>query len=552
MSIKTKIIFIVLPLLIVSMVITATISSFSARSGMTRIAIKFLSFKAEELSNYADNQWKLLLNNQLSENPTYVEVAKGAVQSYAFSIVKSKTEIIFAVDNDMNVVMSTGELKLGIEEKSKLYEYLDRKSSGWVTLTAGGRKRVGYGFYFKPFDWYFFVTEDEETFYKETKEIIIQTGYVLAGTIIFSIILLFLFTGYLTRPLRSIVATMRHVISTNDMSHKVPVEFKDEIGTLAHTFNIMTGELDKAYKQIKQFAFKSVLAEKNERKIRNIFQKYVPKDVIDTIFANPEQMLVGENRVLAILFSDIRSFTTISEGYMPDELVSVLNRYFATMVDIITSHNGVIDKYIGDAIMAFFGAPVKRDNDAIEALYAALEMQEALLEFNREQVRIGKPEFKTGIGINYGVVTVGNIGSEKKMDYTIIGDMVNLGSRLEGLSKPYKQDIIFSESVYRKAKGILPCRMIDKVVVKGKTQGESIYTAKKVLTPAEKKAWAYHNAGMKLYYKMQFKRAAKYFLAVRKLLPGDHVAGISLDRCRKYIKHNPGKDWNGLEVLTSK
>lgn len=116
MSIKTKIIFIVLPLLIVSMVITAVISSFSARSGMTRIAIKFLSFKAEELSNYADNQWNLLLNNQLSDNPTYVEVAKNAVQSYAASIVKSKTEIIFAVDSDMNIVMSTGDLKLGIEE----------------------------------------------------------------------------------------------------------------------------------------------------------------------------------------------------------------------------------------------------------------------------------------------------------------------------------------------------------------------------------------------------------------------------------------------------
>ncbi len=519
---------------------------------MTRIAIKFLSFKAEELSNYADNQWNLLLNNQLSDNPTYVEVAKNAVQSYAASIVKSKTEIIFAVDSDMNIVMSTGDLRLGIEEKSKLYEYLDQKTSGWISMTAQGKKRVGYGFYFKPFDWYFFVTEDEEAFYRESKQIIIQTGYVLGGTIIFSILLLFIFTGYLTRPLRSIVSTMRHVISTNDMSHRVPVEFKDEIGTLAHTFNIMTGELDKAYRQIKQFAFKSVLAEKNERKIRNIFQKYVPKDVIDTIFKNPEQMLVGDNRVVAILFSDIRSFTTISEGYMPDELVTALNRYFAMMVNIIIKHNGVIDKYIGDAIMAFFGAPVKREDDAVQAVFAAIEMQEALLDFNREQIANGKPEFKTGIGINYGVVTVGNIGSEQKMDYTIIGDMVNLGSRLEGLTKPYKQGVIFSESVYRKAKDVLPCRMIDKVVVKGKTQGESIYTAKKKLTPAEKKAWAYHEAGMKLYYKMDFKRAAKYFMAVRKLIPDDHVAGIFLERCKKYIKNKPGPDWNGLEVLTSK
>ena len=237
---------------------------------------------------------------------------------------------------------------------------------------------------------------------------------------------------------------------------------------------------------------------------------------------------------------------------MPDELVQVLNRYFGMMVDIIVRHNGVIDKYIGDAIMAFFGAPVKREDDAVQALHAALEMQDALMEFNAEQVRNGKPEFRTGIGINYGVVTVGNIGSEKKMDYTIIGDMVNLGSRLEGLTKPYKQKVIFSESVYRKVKGLLPCRMIDTVVVKGKTQGEKIFTANKSITPREKKAWSYHAMGMKYYYKMKFRGAAKYFMAVQKLLPGDPVAGVFLKRCKKYIKNKPPADWNGLEVLTSK
>ncbi len=552
MSIKTKIIFIVLPILIASMVITATISSFSAKNGMTRIAIKFLSFKAEELSNYVGNQWNLLVNNGLSDNPAYVKVAKNAIQSYASSIIKSKTELIFAVDKDSNVAMSTRPMKLGIEEKSLLYNYEMSKKSGWVTLEVNQKQRVGYGFYFKPFDWYFLVTEDEEVFYRESKEILVQTAYVLAGTIVFSIVLLIIFTGFLTRPLRSIVDTMKYVISTNDMSQKVPVEYKDEIGTLARTFNIMTGELDKAYKQIKKFAFKSVLAEKKERKIRNIFQKYVPKDVIETIFKNPEKMLIGDNRVVAILFSDIRSFTTISEGYMPDELVHVLNKYFELMVDIIIKHNGVIDKYIGDAIMAFFGAPVKREDDAVQAVHAAIEMQEALINFNAEQVKIGKPEFRTGIGINYGVVTVGNIGSEKKMDYTIIGDMVNLGSRLEGLTKPYKQQVIFSESVFRKIQKELPCRMIDKVVVKGKTQGESIYTAKKSLTAREKKAWSYHAMGMKYYYKMNFSQSAKYFMAVRKLLPDDHVSGIFLERCKKYIKEKPPADWNGLEVLTSK
>ena len=552
MSIKTKIILVVLPLLVASMVITATISFFSARSGITRIAISFMSFKSEELLNYADNQWNLLVANGLSEDAAYVDAAKKAIESYAKSIVKSKTELIFALDQDSQVVLATSNFKLGIEEKSALFTYQKGGISGWQSMTVNQKRRVGYGFSFEPFNWYIMVTEDEEAFYKESRDILNRTAVVLGLTIFISIILLVYFSGYLTRPLTKIVLAMKRIITTSDMSERVPVEYKDEIGTLAHTFNIMAGELEKAYSQVKQFAFQTVLAQRNEHKVRNIFQKYVPKDVIDTIFENPEKMLVGDNRVVAILFSDIRSFTTISENYMPDELVSVLNRYFELMVDIIISHNGVIDKYIGDAIMAFFGAPVKHPDDAVEAVFAALEMQDALTIFNNELIANGKTPFKTGIGVNYGVVTVGNIGSEKKMDYTIIGDMVNLGSRLEGLTKPYHQDVIFSESVSRKIAEKLPVRMLDIVQVKGKTKGESIFTAKHSLSPKEEKGWAYHESAIKLYHKREFLRAAKYFMGVQKLMPNDYIAGMYIERCKKYLKTPPPSDWNGIEILTSK
>jgi len=261
---------------------------------------------------------------------------------------------------------------------------------------------------------------------------------------------------------------------------------------------------------------------------------------------------VGENRVLAILFSDIRSFTTISESFMPDELVKSLNNYFETMVDIIDSHKGITDKYIGDAIMAFFGAPVKHDNDPLEAVTAALEMQVALRSFNDQHIREGKPIFKTGIGVNYGVVTVGNIGSEKKMDYTIIGDSVNLGSRLEGLTKEYAQDVIFSESVFRKVRTELPCRLIDTVQVKGKTKGVNIYTAELKLTPRQEKAWGYHHAGMKRYFSQEFKEAAQFFAAVKKVLPDDHLADMYLDRCRQFGRTPPPPGWNGVWVMTRK
>ncbi|HDQ13543.1 MAG TPA: adenylate/guanylate cyclase domain-containing protein, partial [Sediminispirochaeta sp.] len=432
------------------------------------------------------------------------------------------------------------------------YRWIYQNREGWVQMPIGGVARVGQAFYFPPFDWHFLVTETGETFYREADQIIINTGYVLGASILISLILLFLFSGYLTRPLRAVAQGMRHVIDTNDLSQRVPVEYNDEIGSLAHTFNIMSTELEQAYGRIKEFAYKAVLAQKNEHKVRSIFQKYVPKDVIDTIFMNPEKMLVGDNRVVAILFSDIRSFTTISEGFMPDELVLSLNKYFEFMVDIIMRRGGVIDKYIGDAIMAFFGAPVKHEDDAYQAVMAALEMQEALKTFNAEQQRIGKPQFITGVGINYGVVTVGNIGSEKKMDYTIIGDMVNLGSRLEGLTKPYHQNIIFSESVYRKVKDQVKCRLVDKVVVKGKTKGENIYTAEKQLSLRQKKAWAYHHMGLRHYYARRFQNALRYFKAVNKLLPEDYLAQMYSQRCQRYIEDPPPADWVGIEVLTSK
>jgi len=552
MNIRAKIILIVLPLLFASLVLSGTISSLNARSGLTRIAMQFLGFKSQELNKYAENQWNLLVSNNLTDRPEYVQVTKKAVASYAGTLVRSRSEVIFAVNEDGNIAFSTQEITPQENESAVLLEAHENRQDGWFEFRLEDTERVGDTFYYEPFSWSFFVTEERSAFYKEVTQITIQSGIILGASIFVSIVMLLIFARYLTRPLERMVRTMRHIITNNDLSERVDVEYQDEIGNLAHTFNIMLEQLDKAYQQIKQFAFKAVLAQKNEHKIRNIFQKYVPNDVIDQFFTNPESMLIGENRVLAILFSDIRSFTTISEGFMPDELVEALNRYFEIMVEIIMSHGGVIDKYIGDAIMAFFGAPVKHKEDALQSVYAALEMQDALAEFNREQQASGKPPFLTGIGINYGIVTVGNIGSEKKMDYTVIGDMVNLGSRLEGLTKKYEQDLIFSNSVYQKVKGELPCRLIDKVVVKGKTMGEKIFTAKKSLNDAERKGWTLYHRGLKQYYSSNFDSAISFLQKVKTLLPDDYISDMYIERCRRFKVKPPPQDWNGTEILDSK
>jgi len=557
MSIRLKIILVVLPLLIVSVVLVGMSSYFVAASSVTGVAREFLAFKASELEKYAEGQWGLLADNGLVGRPDMEGAAKAAVESFAMSILRSSTEAIFAVDSKGNVDMrATGEGASRFEpQKSDTAEFasLAKESKrGFVSIDIGGKARVASAFPFKPFGWEVLVTEERAAFYGEVEAITRTTVEILAAAIVLALLLLLLLARYLTRPIEEVVTAMRRIISSNDLSERVPVEYNDEIGQLSHTFNVMLGELDKAYREIKRYAFDAVVAQKREAKIRNIFQLYVPKDVIDQVFLNPETMLVGDNRVLSILFADIRSFTSISERMAPDALVQSLNRYFSAMVDVIMGRGGVVDKYIGDAIMAFFGAPVHHEDAALQSVLAGLEMDEALDRYNAEQRASGGPEFHIGLGINYGVVTVGNIGCEKKMNYTVIGDMVNLASRLEGLTKVYHEPILISESVEMKLRGVLPTRLIDTVAVKGKKRGVRIYTVRKKIDDREAEIWAIHEKAMADYYRRDFESGKGGFQRVLSLKNDDSTAALFLERADKYLKAPPPGDWDGVEVMTEK
>lgn len=552
MSIRLKIVLIVLPLIITTLLLTGASSFFSATNAITGIAKEFLGFKAAEFQKYAESQWLLLVENNMTERPSMVAATQAAIESYAESIVRSATEVIFALDGQLEVAMQTAELTVEEGEREALQQIVESRTTDLITPRISGVERVAKGFYFEPFDWYILVSEQRDTFYSQINQITQRTGIILVLAIILGGIMILVFAGYLTNPLTRVAQAMEKIISTNDLSNRVQVEYNDETGKLAHTFNMMVGALETAYNQIKRFAFKAALAQKREHKIRNIFQKYVPADVIDEFFTNPEKMLIGENRVISILFSDIRSFTSISEKMMPDDLVNSLNRYFTVMVDIIMARHGIVDKYIGDAIMAFFGAPVRHKDDALQSVLAGIEMSEALGQFNAQQRELGKPEFRIGVGINYGVVTVGNIGTEKKMDYTIIGDMVNLASRMEGLTKKYHQPLLISESLHQKVKDEVDCRLIDTVAVKGKTKGVRIYTVKKRLSEEEKKAWTLHNTAMESYYRRDFDEAIGYFQNVQKIFPDDYASQLIIDRCRQFKVTPPPENWDGVEIMTEK
>jgi class 3 adenylate cyclase/HAMP domain-containing protein len=566
MKIRVKMFLVILPLIIVPLALVGTASYFSAVNGVTRLARQLLGFKMGELEKYADNQWSLLVENNYDGNRDMVEAAKKAVELYARGIILSGTERIFAVDSDGNIVMSTGPLQIQENEKEPLLEILRTGKQGLQNAYTGGEKTVFQAFYFTPFQWYILLSEKSDVFYAEANSIAVQELSTLAVSIIITFILLIIVTRHLTNPLGRIVKTMNNIINSADLSSRVEVEYQDETGNLAFTFNRMIGELDKAYGQIKRYAFEAVLAGKKEERVRQIFQKYVPKDVIERFFASPEKMLVGDNRNLSILFSDIRSFTTISEGMAPDDLVNSLNRYFSGQVDIIYNRKGIVDKYIGDAIMAFWGAPEKHDDDALQSVLAGLDMIEALVVFNENQKKLGKPEFRIGVGINYGEVTVGNIGSERKMDYTVIGDSVNLASRMEGLTKTYHSDLLISENVYSELQKKLSepgapklyFRLLDTVAVKGKTKGVKIYTVKRVLNQTEAAAWTAHNQGMLLFYKRSFREAAEKFKEAYRLLAKDSVgykdpnAESLFRRCAEYAVNPPPSDWDGVEVMKTK
>ncbi|HOJ28100.1 MAG TPA: adenylate/guanylate cyclase domain-containing protein [Spirochaetota bacterium] len=220
-----------------------------------------------------------------------------------------------------------------------------------------------------------------------------------------------------------------------------------------------------------------VLTEQQEKKyIRQTFSKFVSKTVVDELLKHPDKLkLGGDKKILTVLFSDIRSFTTISEKMTPEELVEHLNEYLQAMTELVFKYDGTLDKYVGDEIMAFWGAPIPQDNHALLACKCAVEMMQVLEQLNKRWVQMNKPALHIGIGINTGEMVVGNMGSASRMDYTLMGDNVNLGARLEGTNKQYGTGIIISEFTYEHVKDHVIARELDLVRVKGKQLPVKIY-----------------------------------------------------------------------------
>jgi adenylate cyclase len=226
-------------------------------------------------------------------------------------------------------------------------------------------------------------------------------------------------------------------------------------------------------------AWKYVVEGREKRMVKKLFSRYVSKDVFDQLVANPSlAALGGSRRHMTVLFSDIRGFTTLSEKGSPEDVVSQLNQLFTRMVGVVFHHRGTVDKFVGDMIMALFGAPLDDDDHADHAVQTALAMIGALDDMNRRWEAEGKARLGIGIGINTGDMVAGNIGSDTIMSYTVIGDAVNLGARLESLNKDYGTQIIISEATRARLKGRYDIHPLGDVIVKGKSQPVAIFEVK--------------------------------------------------------------------------
>ncbi|RKY61678.1 MAG: hypothetical protein DRP95_02550 [Candidatus Latescibacterota bacterium] len=308
-------------------------------------------------------------------------------------------------------------------------------------------------------------------------------------------------------------------------------------GTLAH---------------IGAFAYRLLTEEREKRRIKEAFQTYVSPAVVEELLTHPEFAGLGGRRtVLTVLFSDLEGFTPISEGMDPEELVAFLNEYLTEMTEVVLGHGGTVDKFEGDAIMAFFGAPLPLPDHPARAVRAALEMQYKMRMLREKWAREGKPQVRMRIGLNTGEVVVGNMGSHKKMDYTVMGDAVNLAARLEGVNKVYRTEILISYATYKAAGDIL-AREIDTVRVKGKAQAVCIYEPLMNSAPETVQKVRVYEEGLRLYRERRWKEAIEAFEEVLRMYPEDGPASVLRERCMGFLHSPPPDDWDGVWELTQK
>lgn len=302
--------------------------------------------------------------------------------------------------------------------------------------------------------------------------------------------------------------------------------------------------------------YRVIMEQREKGRYRKTFEHYVAQSVVEAMLERGElPKFGGERRELTVLFSDIRSFTSFSEKYQPEIVVNQLSVYLTEMTEIIFQNNGTLDKFVGDEIMAVFGAPYSYEQHALQACKTAVEMMQKLRKIQQNWSRQNMATFEIGIGINTGKVIVGNLGSAQLFDYTVIGDEVNLGARLEGANKMYSTAIIISEATYQQVKHQVAARELDIVRVKGKHKPVRIYELLGIGPLPERDQSLLLDTylkGIEGYRKREWYEALKLFRQILRYFPQDGPTQLYIQRCLNFIVNPPPPNWDGVFVFSSK
>jgi adenylate cyclase len=374
-------------------------------------------------------------------------------------------------------------------------------------------------------------------------EEVIDIGFILLFGLVF---------GFLFGPIDPFYSTISVLATLGAFAWFVYFMFAAQGRWLS--FVIPAGTLVVNYAAIT--SFRMFFEEREKRKIRKTFSQYLSPDVIGLIEKDPQKYIRpgGESKELSVMFSDIRGFTTISEGLTPDELVNLLNEYLGQMTDIVFANQGTLDKYIGDAIMAFWGSPYPQADHAIRGCNCALQMVRSLEKLNSKWQTEGRPPIAIGIGLNTGQLNVGNMGSAKRLSWTVMGDNVNLASRLEGINKEYHTQIVISEATYKQVGARFVCRELDKIRVKGKKLPVNIYELLDVV--AEKQKYEslldLFSRAMAAYRAQNWRPAAGKFGELLAKYPDDGPTQVFLQRTMEFMENAPEPEWDGVYVMKTK
>ncbi len=355
--------------------------------------------------------------------------------------------------------------------------------------------------------------------------------------ILVSVLATFFISRTVTKPVNTLVEGVKEIEKGN-YGHYVSVTQKDEMGHLSNAFNNMV-------KGLKERDF-----------IKNTFERYVSTAVATEIIKNPDMVrLGGQKKALTIFFTDIGDFTNLSEILSPEEVVKHLNYYFRGMCAAMLEYDGTINEFMGDAILAFWGAPITQKDHALLACRAALRCREFLVHLEKEWVAEGLPPRTYRFGINTGEVVVGNIGSPSRFKYSAVGDDVNLASRIEGVNKYYGTQILISEKTYSLTKDMFIARDIDIIRVVGNSKPIKVYelvSENGQIDEKKSKQLERFDAGVRAYRARQWEAAISYFMQVLNLTPEDKPTKVYIQRCQEYQQIAPAQDWDGVYNFTAK